>query len=163
MCPGYGGQVSMTDGSSDTGARPPRAGRGRSIAIYTALRFALFAVVWLLLELLTPVRGWWALAAAILISGMVSAFALNRQRDDMSVGIAGFFGRMNARIDAANRAEDERDDALRAQLLVERGAASSAGVASEREQDAQPDAVDEQHDSGLFEHGDEGRPDGSGA
>lgn len=120
---------------NDAGAKGN--GRGKAIAIYTALRFALFAITWLLLELLTPVRGWWALAVAILVSGMVSAFALNRQRDDMSVGIAGFFSRMNERIDAANRAEDERDDALRAQLLAER-------AASEREQDAQPDAVDKQ-------------------
>ena len=157
----------MSDGGTGTAGRPKRSGRGSSVLIYTASRFALFAVAWLLLELLTPIRGWWALAAAILVSGMVSAFALNRQRDDMSAGLAGFFGRMNARIDAANRAEDERDEALRAQLLADRAASGdghdSDDRESEREQDAQPDAVDEQHDPGLLQDGHERRPDGSGA
>jgi hypothetical protein len=74
---------------------------------YTALRILIFAGVWVLLSLLTPLRGLWSLSLAILISGAISIFALNRQRDAVSVGVSGFFTRMNARIDASTRAEDE--------------------------------------------------------
>ena len=73
---------------------------------YTALRIIIFAGVWLLLSLLTPLRGLWSLSLAILVSGAISIFALNRQRDAVSVGVSGFFTRLNDRIDASTRAED---------------------------------------------------------
>jgi hypothetical protein len=85
--------------------------RGRSgalsIAVYTAMRVGLFIGVWLLLQLLTPLRGLWAVAIAIVASGLISVFLLNRQRAAMSSVVGGFFGRINARIDAASQAEDE--------------------------------------------------------
>jgi hypothetical protein len=85
--------------------------RGRSgafsIAVYTAMRVGLFIGVWLLLQLLTSLRGLWAVAIAIVISGLISVFVLNRQRAAMSSVVGGFFGRINARIDAASQAEDE--------------------------------------------------------
>ncbi len=81
-----------------------------SIAVYTAMRVGLFAGVWLLLQLLTPVRGLWAVAVAILASGLISLFLLNRQRAAMSSVVGGFFGRINARIDAASQAEDDWDE-----------------------------------------------------
>ena len=77
---------------------------------YTALRVLIFAGVWLLLSLLTPLRGLWSLSLAILVSGAISIVALNRQRDAVSVGVSGFFKRLNDRIDASTRAED--DDGL---------------------------------------------------
>jgi len=73
---------------------------------YTALRILIFAGVWLLLSLLTPLRGLWSLSLAIIVSGAISIFALNRQRDAVSVGVSGFFTRLNDRIDASTRAED---------------------------------------------------------
>ena len=66
----------------------------------------MFIAVWLLLQLLTPLRGLWALVLAVLVSGAISFFLLNRQRDAMSGVVAGFFGRINDRIDASTRAED---------------------------------------------------------
>lgn len=81
-----------------------------SIAVYTAMRVGLFVGVWLLLQLLTPLRGLWAVAVAILMSGLISLFLLNRQRTAMSSVVGGFFGRINARIDAASQAEDDWDE-----------------------------------------------------
>jgi hypothetical protein len=62
------------------------------------MRLLLFIAVWLLLQLLTPLRGLWALVLALMVSGAISFFLLNRQRDAMSGVVAGFFGRINDRI-----------------------------------------------------------------
>ena len=80
------------------------------VLIYTFLRILLFVATWMLLELLTPLRGIWSLVVALLISGVISFFVLNHQRRAMSQVVAGFFGRINARIDASARAEDVDDD-----------------------------------------------------
>jgi len=87
------------------GARPG----ARSLIIYTGLRLAVFLVVWLLLQWLTGMRGLLALALAIVVSGAISLLLLNRQRDAMSAGVWRFFRRINERIDAATRAEDDDD------------------------------------------------------
>ena len=81
-----------------------------AVLAYTALRLLIFAGVWALLSLVTPLRGLWSVTLAILISGAISIFALNRQRDEVSVGVSGFFSRLNARIDASTRAEDDDSD-----------------------------------------------------
>lgn len=86
----------------------PRPG-ARSLIIYTGLRLAVFLVVWLLLQWLTGMRGLLALALAIVVSGAISLLLLNRQRDAMSAGVWRFFRRINERIDAATRAEDDDD------------------------------------------------------
>lgn len=84
----------------------------RSLAFlaYTLLRVLIFAAVWLLLLWLTPLEGVYAIVMAILISGVISIPLLSHQRDAVSVGIAGFFRRMNERIDASARAEDDADE-----------------------------------------------------
>lgn len=97
----------MTDVEPAQGRSPSR---GVAILVYTLLRFALFAVVWLVIEFLTPLNGLLALAAAILISGAISVVVLDRQRSAVGAAAAGFFGRINARIDASARAEDDDDD-----------------------------------------------------
>lgn len=74
------------------------------------MRVGLFLGVWLLLQLLTPLRGLWAVALAIVASGLISLFLLNRQRAAMSSVVGGFFGRINARIDAASQSEDHWDE-----------------------------------------------------
>lgn len=79
------------------------------ILVYTVMRIGLFVAVWVLVQLLTPLRGLWAVVVAILVSGLVSVFLLNRQRTDMGDVIGGFFRRINARIDAASQAEDDLD------------------------------------------------------
>lgn len=90
-------------------AGSPLAGVG-PIAVYTVLRVGLFFAVWLLIQLLTPLRGLWAVALALVASGIVSLFWLSRPRSAMSSVVGGFFGRINARIDDASRAEDEWQD-----------------------------------------------------
>ncbi len=81
-----------------------------SIALYTVMRLGLFVAVWLLLQLITPLRGLWAVVVAILASGVISLFLLGRQRAAMSAVVGGFFGRINDRIDAASRGEDDWDE-----------------------------------------------------
>ncbi|MDA2987287.1 MAG: DUF4229 domain-containing protein [Candidatus Nanopelagicales bacterium] len=78
----------------------------RALAVYTILRVALFAVVWGVIWFLTPLDAVWSAAAAILISGAISLVLLDRQRGRVGAAAGGFFSRLNARIDAASRAED---------------------------------------------------------
>jgi hypothetical protein len=102
-CCAYGGGVSVEPRrSTPSGAA--------SIALYTAMRVGVFIGVWLLLQLLSPLRGLWAVVIAIVVSGLISVFLLNRQRAAMSAVVGGFFGRINERIDAASQAEDDRDE-----------------------------------------------------
>lgn len=119
----------------------------RAFVVYTLLRLLLLGAVWGVIQLTTPLRGLLALAVALLVSGLVSVFVLDRQRERLSVGVAGFFQRLNARIDASTRAEDEWDDERR------------TVAASEGEQAAEQQAVDEDDDPGALEHPDERGPD----
>ena len=125
---------------------PARSSTSRAFVVYTALRIGLVLALWWLLQLVTPLRGVLALVVAILASGILSLFLLNGPRQRMGEGVAGFFGRLNARIDASAAAEDAWDDELRAR-------------ASAPEQEAQQDAVDPQQDARAGEDGDESRPD----
>lgn len=96
----------MSEGRKSEGRKPGAA----SIALYTFMRLGLFVAVWLLLQLLTPLRGLWAVVIAILASGVISLFLLSKQRAAMSAVVGGFFGRINDRIDAASRGEDDWDE-----------------------------------------------------
>jgi hypothetical protein len=101
-----------------------------AVLVYTLLRAALFAVIWVLFEFLTPIHGLWAAVSALLISGAISVVVLDRPRNRVGLAAGGFFGRINERIDASARAEDDDADA---------SAASGEG-----EQQAQHDSVAEQ-------------------
>lgn len=120
-----------------------------AIAVYTVLRVALFAAVWLTFELLTPISGLWAIVFAILISGAISIILLDRQRDRVAAVAAGFFRGINERIEASARAEDLDDD-LDASSVVAGTPATDAATgddasgSGEGEQTAQRDAVDKQ-------------------
>lgn len=119
-----------------------------AIIVYTALRVALFAAVWLTLELLTPISGLWAIVLAILISGAISIVVLDRPRDRVGAVAAGFFGGINERIEASARAEDIDD--LDASPVVagmpepDAATGDDASGSGEGEQPAQRDAVDKQ-------------------
>ncbi len=76
---------------------------------YTLLRVVFFLIVWLIIQLTTPIRGVWAIALAIVISGVFSIIFLGRQRDAMSGSVFGYFRRLNERIDAAAAKEDYDD------------------------------------------------------
>lgn len=118
----------------------------RAFLLYTALRTALLLVAWALVQLTTPLRGLLALAVALLVSGLLSVFVLDRQRERLSAGVAGFFARLNARIDASARAEDAWDDERR-------------GSASQSEEAAEGKPVGEQERAGGGEDGHEGGSD----
>ena len=119
-----------------------RSSATRAFVVYTLLRVGLVLALWWLLQLVTPLRGVLALVVAILVSGLLSLFLLNRPRQAMGEGVAGFFARMNARIDASAAAEDAWDDELRAR--------ASAG---EQEAEEHPVRTDEEPRPG--EDGDE--------
>jgi hypothetical protein len=112
----------------------PRSSKALAVLVYTVLRIALFAAVWLTIELLTPINGLLAIIAALLVSGAISLLVLDRQRGRAASVAAGFFGRINDRIEASARAEDVDDEPV----------ASGAGDSGEGQQDAEHEAVDKQ-------------------
>ena len=99
-----------------------------AVVVYTLLRVALFGVVWVLVEFLTPFHGLWAAVAALLISGAISVVVLDRPRNKVGAAAGSFFGRINERIEASARAED----------------ADEPPASGEGEQQAQQDSVAEQ-------------------
>jgi len=107
--------------------------KATAVLVYTALRIAVFAAVWLTIELLTPLSGVWAIVVAILVSGAVSLLLLDRPRGRVGAAAAGFFGRLNERIEASARAEDDDGEPP----------APSPG-SGEGEQTAENEAVDKQ-------------------
>lgn len=146
----------MTEPSAETAGPPGRAsGRaprsGRAFAVYTGLRILLVVAVWFAIELVTPLRGVLSIAVAILVSGAISLVVLRQPREELGQGVAGFFSRMNARIDASTTAEDAWDDERRAR----------EARASQAEQGAEEQAVGEEQGARPLEHGDERRPDGA--
>jgi Protein of unknown function (DUF4229) len=92
----------------------PGSSKALAVAVYTVLRIALFAAVWLTIELLTPISGLLAIIAALLVSGAISLLVLDRQRGRAASVAAGFFGRINERIEASARAEDVDDEPVAA-------------------------------------------------
>lgn len=92
--------------------------------VYSALRIGLLVVtlgvVWLL-----GARGLLWLLLGFLISGLLSLVLLSRQRDAMSRGVSGFFGRINDRIESSRRAEDD-DEPVDVVPEVEAGAERDA-------------------------------------
>ena len=83
----------------------------RGILLYTLSRIGLFLVILLPLRLFTPFSLLLDLIIAIAISGLISIFLLNRQRDAASGGIKAIFASINRRIDESRSAEDYDDEA----------------------------------------------------
>jgi hypothetical protein len=83
---------------------------GHPIVLYTLLRLAILAAVGLVLYF-AGMRGPLLIIFSLLISGVVSVFALNRRREVAAVGITTAIQRVGQRIDASSRAEDVDDDA----------------------------------------------------
>lgn len=80
------------------------------MTIYTGLRLALLAAVWLALQVVTPIRGVMAIIVALLISGVVSVVVLDRWRGDAGASLAGVFRRIDERIERSRTAEDFDDE-----------------------------------------------------
>lgn len=118
----------------------------RGIAVYTGLRLAVLAAVWLLIQVITPMRGLLAIAVALVISGVISFVLLDRSRDSASVGLSGVFRRIDERIERSKTAEDVDDVPV-------------ASGESEPRPEQEPIAQDQQ--PGGLEHGDELAPGGT--
>lgn len=110
--------------------------------MYTGLRVAMLVAVWLLVQAVTPLRGLMAVAVAIVISGVISFIVLDRSRDRASVGLAGFFKRIDDRIERSRTAEDVDDPP----------AAPSSGQGDPQ---AQHQSVDEREETGGLQDGHE--------
>ncbi len=75
---------------------------------YTSLRLGLFVASLAILVLL-GLRGFLLLAAAVLVSGVLSYFLLGELRNAMGQRISSRLSGWGRRIDASTRAEDEPD------------------------------------------------------
>ena len=122
----------------------------RGIAIYTGLRLALLAGVWLLIQVVTPMRGLLAIAVALVVSGMISFIVLDRPRDSASAGLFGVFRRIDERIERSKVAEDIDEDP-----------APSGQVSGEGESRAEQQSVGQDEQAGGLEHGHKGAPGGT--
>jgi hypothetical protein len=124
-----------------------------AVLTYSGLRLLLLLAVWILIELVTPLRGVVSVVVALLVSGVISLFLLNRQRASMSVVVGSFFRGINERIEAAARAEDvdypdeQPDDP------------ASVRRSAETDAEPEPEAVQQEHQAGSLEHDDQGRTD----
>lgn len=116
--------------------------------MYTGLRIALLAAVWLLIQAITPLRGLVAIAVALVISGIISFIVLDRPRDRASVGLAGVFRRIDERIERSKVAEDVDDD--------------PPATSGQGESRPEQDAVDQHEKSAGLQDGDESPPGGAG-
>ncbi len=139
-----------------------------AIVVYTVLRIAVFLGIWMAVNLLTPIHGVWAAVVALLVSGAISLVLLDRQRGRVGVAAAGFFGRLNERIEASARAEDDDEDPDASSLVaglsppeVATSDDASEGSSGEGEQGSERQAVDEQELPGELERRDEGWAEGA--
>lgn len=78
----------------------------RGVLIYTGLRLALFVAVWIVVQLVTPWRGLLAIAVAIIGSGVIGFFLLDRPRDAASTSVWHVFRRIDDRIQRNALEED---------------------------------------------------------
>ena len=115
----------------------------RGIALYTGLRLALLAAVWLLIQAVTPLRGLIAAGVAIVISAVISIFLLDRTRDKASIDLSGIFRRIDERIERSRTAEDVDDDVVSGQADAE----------------SQQQAVGEHQEPGALQDRDQVSPD----
>lgn len=79
------------------------------VLTYSLARIALFVAIMVPLYLL-GVRGFLLLVLAVVLSGVLSLVVLNGLRAAFSDVVSGYFSRINQRIDAASRAEDDELD-----------------------------------------------------
>lgn len=73
--------------------------------LYTIQRLLMVGAVGIPLYLL-GMRGFWLLAFAFLLSGLISLFVLKNQREAMSARISERISSWNAKMDERTRAED---------------------------------------------------------
>ena len=76
---------------------------------YTTLRLAFLIAVGVVCYFL-GLRGLALAVVAFLGSGLLSFVLLDRQRDALGESVGGLFSRINARIEANTRSEDDEDE-----------------------------------------------------
>lgn len=76
---------------------------------YSTLRLAFLLAVGLVAYLL-GLRGLLLAVVAFLVSGVLSFVLLDRQRDALGESVGSVFSRINARIEANTRSEDDEDE-----------------------------------------------------
>ena len=103
----------------------------------------MFLGVWLVIQVVTPLRGLIAIAVALVISGVISFVVLDRPRSQASRGLAGFFRRIDERIERSRTAEDIDDEIV---------------IVASGQPDAQPEeqAVGQDDQPRPLQDGDEG-------
>jgi hypothetical protein len=104
------GREAQPDAAADepgTATEAPSFGR-HPVLVYTLQRLAVLLAVAAVLYLL-GLRDVWLILFALLISGVISAFALKGSREGASYGITGAVTRVNQRIEDSARAEDADD------------------------------------------------------
>lgn len=130
------------------------------MAIYTGLRLALLAAVWLVVQLVTPWRGLLAIAVALAVSGVIGFFVLDRSRDAASTAVWRVFRRIDDRIKRNEMLEDALVEAAQspgdAPAVSGRPEVLSAGRQGQTESQQHP--VDTGEDPGQGEHRDEIAP-----
>ena len=99
------------------------------VIVYTASRLALFALTLVVLYAF-GLRQLLLLLVAVLVSGLLSYVLLSRQRDAMSQAVVERGHGLRQRMQEATEAEDEYDEAMRAEQ----------GQRAEREQRAEQEA-----------------------
>lgn len=122
------------------------------IAVYTGLRIALLIGVWLVIQAVTPLRGLIAVAVALVISGIISFFALDRPRNQASRGLAGIFRRIDERIERSATAEDVDDDPA---------ASPPSASSGQADAHAEQEPVGEEQQARALESRDQRPPDGT--
>lgn len=121
----------------------------RGFVVYTVLRLGLLLATWFLIQLLTPLRGLFAVAVAFVVSGVIGFFLLDRPRNEASVSLSRVFKRIDDRIERAKTAEDDYVDAV---------AAQRAELATEGEAEAEQEAKGQDEQPGELENSDEVAP-----
>lgn len=143
----------------------------RGIAIYTGLRLAVLAGVWLVIQVVTPMRGLLAIAVALVVSGVISFIVLDRPRDSASAGLFGVFRRIDERIERSKAAEDIDDDPVPSGQLSEQPSGEGESGAEQKAvgQDEQTGGLEDGHESASGgtaddgEHGSQGKGSGDDA
>ena len=91
-------------------------------------------------------RGFLLLLVAFLGSGIMSYFVLSRVRGRAGEQVGGFFGRINSRIDAATRAEDD-DEPAQVDVTESESADTASEAADAPTGDASPQDKESSADS----------------
>lgn len=85
---------------------PERSTKGHPFLAYTFARILLLLVVGGVCYLI-GFRDLLLIVLAFIVSGIISFFVLNRQRDALGMGMGAYFSRMNQKIDAGTKSEDQ--------------------------------------------------------